>query len=505
MTTPVHEALHAAAVRAAADHARRPRRVVGAARFDPRAATAAGRWRVVVDTGDERLGDTVPERLVLVDPAGGPAVHPVRTRSWDGPVLELDCTGDIPASLAATAVGAPPWTLLSEGGRDARTAACDAALERLAAPGPAERAGDAPVAISPVAIGRSQPGSPAHVHDVVAAVTAPHAPRATTADDAGATASRAGRGPVLVIAAPADADAIAVTLAAAVPAGRVVRAGATASRRVADDPRVGLDAAAAAATADGTADPACEAVPTGPAASLAEAQAVLSESRALCRAAETRSAEAAAAVAEAERELDELRPARRVFAELAGLARQAEQATAAQATLAGEVGRLADAVRCAAPSEAAPLVLALARAAESAVAGAARRDALVSGLEDHRQPARDDADRRRIRAAESRAVQARLAERDADGALRRARDRERRANHDVGVLARLVACGTETAAAIDRAGVVVCAPQDLLLEPALGGRRFGHVVIDLTRRPDPALVALAVARARQGVTLLSPA
>jgi hypothetical protein len=101
-------------------------------------------------------------------------------------------------------------------------------------------------------------------------------------------------------------------------------------------------------------------------------------------------------------------------------------------------------------------------------------------------------------------VQARLDDRAADAALQVALDRERRAAYEVGVMARLVAGGAEAAAAIERASVVVCAPQDLLLDPVLGGRRFAHVVVDLTRVPDPALVALAVARARHDVTLLTP-
>ena len=72
------------------------------------------------------------------------------------------------------------------------------------------------------------------------------------------------------------------------------------------------------------------------------------------------------------------------------------------------------------------------------------------------------------------------------------------------MLARALAGAADAADALGRAAVVVCAPDDVVTDPALGACRFARVVIDLTDGADPALAAVAAARSRRTVTVLSP-
>lgn len=276
--------------------------------------------------------------------------------------------------------------------------------------------------------------------------------------------------------------------------------------------------------------------PLPSAAELARARAVLSEAGALRAAAEAdaqRAAEAHGAARQALRRLDAGRDGHRRIDELA---RRLEIASAESAASAAGVGRLADAIRRADPSQQAQLVQQLLVAAEVATDRLARRDEIIVDFDQDRLRTRSlGVARSEVDRAEQALRQARDAHAEAEAHVQRCRALEAAARDAVTELAgarlrgvRIVPTGerppsTDRAAAlqhlraryldatvrrrhaaataVDGAGIVLCTEAELALSPELAGQRFDHLLVEGANALDAVALCLAAARIERSLVL----
>lgn len=489
------------------------RHIIGPVALDHDASTA-GRWQVVVETGSRRIGDGPLERPLLVDLVGARSIRPDAVVSWEGAVLRLEGTSELPADLVGPVAGATghdrtthaalptgrSWYLVTEGGPPLLPTIRAEALARFADATTATGTGT-PSSTGTVHAARPGPALAALLADPPVAgadqalrVVADHGARPVAAAVAAARvrAGSPGGARVLVVAEVRRADAVAIALDDLLgrpSAGRVLRVGVTASDALAAHPRLSLPAALAAL-------PAASAGLAGSAAQQRArdlAAAVLAEAQAIRAAAEAGAESAAADHRAATEALERLRASQEGFRRLEELVVRVERMEAELAVwCSGRVVEAAAVGDDAGPRPGGPTTGSLQQLAETTVGRLAERAALLEQLDaEQREVRRLGVSRRRVQQAEQAAHHARLAHLDADAAVHRARAAEQGAaaelaaqratqdpsrTHDADDererIARLAG------AAIQRATVVVSTPEEIAANPVLAAVDFDEVVVD---------------------------